>query len=190
VTGWGIRLRKWGLSEVPVTLWAYVGLTLAQSLIMTALEVSERPWWLALLVFGIVFSYLMLRGFRVIWWLSAIGAVLDLVTGLISGIPWWRFPLDVVYLALLAAPSSRHYVFPRRSGGGDETTQVSRDPDSAPDSGRAAGWHVDPVNSRRMRYWNPELGEWQGKTGTPRKIRKAWEESRRPDPERHFQRRV
>jgi hypothetical protein len=167
-----MRLRKWGLGEVPATLWAYAALSLGNSLVITGLEVSEHPWWLALISVGLGLSYLLLRRFRAIWWLLVIASAADLVTAAFSSLPWWRILLDVVYLALLVAGPSRHYVFATRKGRGSAgSTQNTSDPGTAPDSDRPAGWYVDAVNPRRMRYWNPELGEWQGRTKTPRRIR-------------------
>lgn len=177
-----MRLRNWGLGDVPATLWAFAALSLGNTLIVTGLGVAEYPWWLAVIPVDLGLSYLLLRGFRIFWWLAVIAFAVDLVTAPFSSPPWWSITLDVVYLALLLAVPSRRHVFAKREGqGGTGSTQTTWDRDAAPDPERPAGWYVDSAEPRRMRYWNPELGEWQGKTGTPRKIRKAWDESGRPD---------
>lgn len=57
-------------------------------------------------------------------------------------------------------------------------TDHSLDPRSYSDQTRPKGWYVDPRSPRRMVYWgatNPP--DWGATTRTPRKVRRAWEES-------------
>lgn len=162
---------------MPATLWAFVALTLGHSLVLNAIEVPERPWWLAVFAFGIALSYLLLRGFRVVWWLSVIGLALEIVTVPFSVPPWWQILLDVVYLALLLAPQTRRYVgisWPGRRSAAAKEPQESWDSFRGSDADRPRGWYVDPGAPRKMRYWAGEPTGWTGSARTPLKIRKAW----------------
>jgi hypothetical protein len=162
-----------GLERTPSTLWANAALTLADSLVANAIHGFARPWWWpAFFVAGLLLSYGLLRGFRVVWWLTVISIAIALGTAPFEGIDWWSIPVDVGSLALVLAPSSRRFVFRTRPGKVRAgSAQTSWDPESAPDADRPSGWYVYPDDPRRMRYWNDRLGEWQGNTKTPRKIR-------------------
>jgi hypothetical protein len=53
------------------------------------------------------------------------------------------------------------------------------DPDSWSDENRPAGWYVNPLSPKRMRYWmtnGPGTGVWSGRsTKTPGQIHHEWE---------------
>lgn len=57
-------------------------------------------------------------------------------------------------------------------------TDHSLDPRNYSDQTRPKGWYVDPRSPRRMVYWGAtEPPDWGATARTPRKVRRAWEES-------------
>jgi hypothetical protein len=57
-------------------------------------------------------------------------------------------------------------------------TDHSVDPRAYSNQTRPKGWYIDPSQPNRMRYWgagNPP--DWGGSTRTPRRVRRAWDES-------------
>lgn len=66
-----------------------------------------------------------------------------------------------------------------RIGGGDSPqTDHSMDPRSYSDQTRPKGWYIDPGSPGRMVYWGAEdPPNWGATARTPRKVRRAWEES-------------
>lgn len=59
---------------------------------------------------------------------------------------------------------------PRRIG-------QSWDPRSYSDQNRPKGWYIDPGSPDRMRYWGTgDPPGWEGSTGTPKKVRREWQE--------------
>ncbi len=71
-----------------------------------------------------------------------------------------------------------------RTGGPDPTgadlpaTDHSQDPRSYTDQARPKGWYIDPRSPKRMVYWGAsDPPDWGATARTPRKVRRAWEES-------------
>ncbi|HUC06810.1 MAG TPA: hypothetical protein VMR96_01875 [Solirubrobacterales bacterium] len=53
-----------------------------------------------------------------------------------------------------------------------------RDPRSYTDQTRPKGWYIDPRSPKRMVYWGAtDPPDWGATARTPRKVRRAWEES-------------
>lgn len=161
--GWG-RLR-----EAPWTLWAFAVLALIP---FGRIEHHEYLWLLpAGLLLGLVVNYFLLRGNRFFWWFSLVAVVGYIPTVVTDGTWPWQIPLTLIEVALLVVSPSRHYVFsPKES---PPPGAKPRDPMSESDETRPSGWYFDPEDVSRMRYWNDEAGAWQGRTKTPRKMRKA-----------------
>ena len=115
---------------------------------------------------------------------------------------WWTVVAIVADLALLCWPSSCRFVWRqglRRGGHAPAGTGTSPwDPAIAPDGERPDGWYVDPEHPWRMRFWNGERREWQGRVRTPRQIsaevdagematapaQTAWDPRAQPDADR------
>jgi hypothetical protein len=63
-----------------------------------------------------------------------------------------------------------------RVGRSPRPTSHNWDPRSYSDQDRPKGWYIDPRSPDRMRYWGTgDQPGWGGSTGTPRKIRRAWQ---------------
>ncbi len=137
----------WGrLREAPWTLWAHFALSMIP---FGLIENRAHLWILAVVLpYGLVINYFLLRGNLYVWWFLVVIALGGIPFGLINGNWPWELPIGLALLALLLAPPSRRYVFSTK--------------ESPP-----------PEDGSRMRYWNPDLGAWQGRTRTPRKLRKA-----------------
>ncbi len=68
---------------------------------------------------------------------------------------------------------------PGLAGGDSPPADHSLDPRSYSDQTRPKGWYVDPRKPGRMVYWGVgDPPDWGATTRTPRKVRRAWEESR------------
>lgn len=110
-----------------------------------------------------VASFLVGVGLQVVTWsLSALAAAL------------MYFDLRARFASVSAlgdeAPAARVGGSPRPSGRG-------WDPRSHSDQDRPKGWYVDPKSPDRMRYWRTgEPPGWEGSTGTPRKVRREWQD--------------
>jgi hypothetical protein len=73
-----------------------------------------------------------------------------------------------------AAPAGRD---PQRIPQDSRRTPQSWDPRNYSDQDRPKGWYIDPGSSDRMRYWKTgDSPGWEGTTGTPKKVRREWEE--------------
>ena len=63
------------------------------------------------------------------------------------------------------------------AGGDSQRVGPSWDPRRYSDQDRPKGWYVDPGSPDRMRYWKTgDSPGWEGTTGTPKKVRREWEE--------------
>jgi hypothetical protein len=63
------------------------------------------------------------------------------------------------------------------AGGDPQRVSQSWDPRYYSDQERPKGWYVDPGSPDRMRYWKTgDSPGWEGTTGTPKKVRREWEE--------------
>jgi hypothetical protein len=61
--------------------------------------------------------------------------------------------------------------------GDSQRIHQSWDPRHYSDQDRPKGWYVDPGSPDRMRYWKTgDSPGWEGTTGTPKKVRREWEE--------------
>lgn len=68
------------------------------------------------------------------------------------------------------------------SGDDSPPSDHSLDPRSYSDQTRPKGWYVDPSSPDRMTYWGAgDPPEWGARTRTPRKVRRAWQESQGGD---------
>jgi hypothetical protein len=66
----------------------------------------------------------------------------------------------------------------RALGGDSPQPDHSPDPRSYTDQTRPKGWYIDPSSPGRMVYWGAtDPPDWGAGTRTPRKVRRAWEES-------------
>jgi hypothetical protein len=50
------------------------------------------------------------------------------------------------------------------------------DPRRYSDQDRPAGWYVNPESPDHMRYWSAEPPDWHGRTRTPKKLRRRWDD--------------
>jgi hypothetical protein len=67
---------------------------------------------------------------------------------------------------------------PGLTEGDSPPTDHSLDPRSYSDQTRPKGWYVDPRKPGRMVYWGAsDPPDWGATARTPRKVRRAWEES-------------
>lgn len=63
------------------------------------------------------------------------------------------------------------------AGGDSQRVGQSWDLRRYSDQDRPKGWYVDPGSPDRMRYWKTgDSPGWEGTTGTPKKVRREWEE--------------
>jgi len=68
------------------------------------------------------------------------------------------------------------------TGGDSPRTEHSLDPRDYSDQARPKGWYVDPNSPGRMAYWGAgDPPDWGATTRTPRKVRRAWQESQDQD---------
>jgi hypothetical protein len=67
---------------------------------------------------------------------------------------------------------------PDLTGGDSPQTDHALDPRSYTDQTRPKGWYIDPRSPSRMVYWGAkDPPDWGATTRTPRKVRRAWQES-------------
>jgi hypothetical protein len=110
-----------------------------------------------------VASFLVAVALEVVTWsLSALAAAL------------MYFDLRVRWDSAAAQPSPASAppveTDPRRIG-------QSWDPRRYSDQDRPKGWYIDPASPDRMRYWRAgDSPGWEGTTGTPKKVRREWQE--------------
>ncbi|HEX4464909.1 MAG TPA: hypothetical protein VH042_09755 [Solirubrobacterales bacterium] len=110
-----------------------------------------------------VASFLVGVALRVVTWsLSALAAAL------------MYFDLRARWASTVAQPGPA----PAAPAGGDPP-QIGQswDPRRYSDQDRPKGWYIDPGSPDRMRYWRTgDLPGWEGTTGTPKKVRREWQE--------------
>ncbi len=179
------------MREAPWTLKAYVVLGLAELAWVVVLSIRVHAPVGAPLFGGagiLALLFFTLRGSRVAWSIELAFTLLSLGSRpFLDGQPWW-IPVEILDLALLIAPPSWRYVWTRRPapapphlGSGVGAAPATATPPDGPNiiGDREVGWHIDPAEPYRMRYWSRD-GEWTGKRApTPRKLRREWEEANR-----------
>lgn len=70
----------------------------------------------------------------------------------------------------------------RTTGGDSPRADHSLDPRSYSDQTRPKGWYIDPNAPGRMVYWGAgDPPTWGASTRTPRRVRRAWQESQNRD---------
>lgn len=68
------------------------------------------------------------------------------------------------------------------NGGDSPKSDHALDPRSYSDQTRPKGWYIDPDSPGRMVYWGAgDPPDWGATTRTPRKVRRAWQESQEQD---------
>jgi hypothetical protein len=164
--------RPW--AEIPLPLRLNLGLAvLAVPISVAHLLASDRPLLALGAPFGLVFTALLLRGWRWLWVLFVFGAIAGLVLPPYHYDldPWWGYihASDIVDLVLLLWPSTRRFVWSKRPEAIEPAPGNAGDGVELADSERPDGWYLDPVNPMRMRYWHGETGAWLGGAKTPRK---------------------
>lgn len=168
-------MRTWlgETRKAPWTLWAYLGASAVEAILGGLVGASAHPWTIPIsIAVEVLFAFFLLRGSRVMWWLLVVIEIGSVPFFFFGGDHWWHAPFLVAEITLLLSPPSRRYVFssptPSPQSGG------SWDSAAHDDSARPPGWYLDPGDSKRMRYWDIDLGGWQSKTTkAPRKQRTA-----------------
>lgn len=112
-----------------------------------------------------------------------VGVALEVVTWSLSALAAALMYFDL--RARWASAAAQVGPAPAAPAGGDpqripqdsERTPQSWDPRNYSDQDRPKGWYVDPGSPDRMRYWKTgDSPGWEGTTGTPKKVRREWEE--------------
>lgn len=101
-------------SGSPVSLKAYVVLTVLWPVAAAAAGTGNLYVHLAFVPVGLVIAYFLLRGVRWLWWFSLAGCVLGLLSVATGELGWLLGVVYVVTLALLVLPETRRHFFGRK----------------------------------------------------------------------------
>jgi hypothetical protein len=102
-------VAEWG--KAPWTLWAYVGISLATTFVVT-IVVSSTPVAprLFFVVFEVVVCFFLLRRVRWLWLLTIAFILLDFLLGTIEDkLKWYGIAQGMVALVLLLHPATREF---------------------------------------------------------------------------------
>ncbi|HEY2716627.1 MAG TPA: hypothetical protein VGI73_10465 [Solirubrobacterales bacterium] len=125
---------------------------------------------LAAFTFGI--DFLLLKGFRVIWWFLTLGGGGGTRHRNRRRQPMASPPDAADLPGLAPGAPTRRYVFPPKTAPVLPPPPDTWDSADHPDADRPPGWYFDPDDATRMRYWDSTLGGWQSKViGAPRRLR-------------------
>lgn len=111
----GFLRRRVASRRAPIWLWLFAAVSVG-TVVASTVWGGFTPFFAPILAFAVVFSWLILRGGRVVWCFAVLSGLVGVV-GLAWGEPVWRAALAALQLALLLAPSSWAYVWhesPRR----------------------------------------------------------------------------
>ena len=100
-------------SESPVSLKAYVVLTVLWPVAAVVAGTGNLYIKLASVPVSLVIAYFLLRGVRWLWWFSLAGCVLGLLSVAFGELEWLPGVGYAVTLALLVLPSTRRHFFGR-----------------------------------------------------------------------------
>jgi hypothetical protein len=107
-------------------------------------------------------------------------SAVSLLVGLVVQVFTWSFGALATALLYFDLRTRSESADARvRIGGGDSPqTDHSMDPRIYSDQTRPKGWYVDPNSPGRMVYWGAgDPPDWGATTRTPRKVKRAWQES-------------
>ena len=100
--------------RAPTALKAYIVLSILWALVGTVL--NWHLWLLGIFLLGLLLDYLLLRGFRWIWWVLVVTGGLSILLAPIEGNAWYLVVLNVLSLLLLLLPETRRYFFGLKPG--------------------------------------------------------------------------
>lgn len=97
----------------PRTIQLYVLVTIVQAGVVAGVDGGGSVIFAFAL--AVLFAYLLLRGYRVVWWLSVATLSISVVLYAVAGGAWWLAIVAVGQLVLLITPASRLYFEPAKS---------------------------------------------------------------------------
>lgn len=158
--------------KYPAPVWLYVASIVV--VVMSLVQLVVEPQLSRALALGvaIIFAVLLLRGSRIAWVGILIGAVGQPLEAMVDDSLGWRDPLNVLVVALLAAPTSWRFIWKRKHQRSSAVEPKSRWLDNVRNAQYVAlayfaGWDAEvkadqPLDSARYRSLFVRVGVCTG----------------------------